>query len=138
MFNLQNIRQNKLILICLISSAAGLVLIYLAAASIQPSVIKISEIDSRLIDKTVRTTGYIIYKSNHPAGHIFLTVGEGEAKIQVPLFAGFVNSLNENDVFIDGFRKGAKIMVTGIVGEYKGQLQIVPRKPEDIKILSMP
>jgi DNA/RNA endonuclease YhcR with UshA esterase domain len=138
MFSLQNIGRNKLILVCFLSSLAGLVLIYLSAVSIQPSTIKINEIDSRLVDKTVRTTGYIIYKSNHPAGHIFLTIAEGEAKIQVPLFAGFVNSLNENDVSIDGFRKGAKIMVTGIVGEYKGQLQIVPRKPEDIKILSMP
>jgi DNA/RNA endonuclease YhcR with UshA esterase domain len=135
MFNLQNIKQKKLLLICLFSSVMGLVLIYLAAVNIQPSTIKISEIDSRFIGKTVRTTGYIIYKNNHPAGHVFLTIADGQAKIQVPLFAGFVNSLNENDVSVDDFRKGTKIMVTGLVDEYKGQLQILPRKPNDIKIL---
>lgn len=135
MFNLQNIKQNKLLLICLFSSVIGLVLIYLAAINIQPSTIKINEIDSRLIGKTVRTTGYIIYKNNHPAGHVFLTIGDGQAKIQVPLFAGFVNSLNENDVSVDDFRKGVRISITGLVDEYKGQLQILPRKPNDIKIL---
>jgi DNA/RNA endonuclease YhcR with UshA esterase domain len=135
MLSLQKIRQNKLILICLFSSVIGLALIYVAAINIQPSTIKIGEIDSRLIGKTVRTTGYIIYKNNHPAGHVFLTIADGQAKIQVPLFAGFVNSLNENDVFVDDLRKGTKIMVTGLVDEYKGQLQIVPRKPNDIKIL---
>lgn len=117
------------------SSAAGLVLIYFAAINIQPSTIKINEIDSQLIGKTVKTTGYIIYKNNHPAGHVFLTIGDGQSKIQVPLFAGFVNSLNENDVSVDDFRKGVRISVTGLVDEYKGQLQILPRKPNDIKIL---
>jgi DNA/RNA endonuclease YhcR with UshA esterase domain len=135
MFSLQNIKQNKIILICLFASVFGLVLIYLAAINIQPSSIKISEIDSRLIGKTIRTTGYIIYKSNHPAGHVFLTIADGQAKIQVPLFAGFVNSLNENDVSVDDFRKGVRISVSGLVDEYKGQLQILPRKPNDIKIL---
>jgi DNA/RNA endonuclease YhcR with UshA esterase domain len=135
MINLQNIRQNKLVLICLFSSAAGLVLIYFAAINIQPSIIKMSEIDSQLIGKTVKTTGYIIYKNNHPAGHVFLTIGDGQSKIQVPLFAVFVNSLNENDVSVDDFRKGVRISVTGLVDEYKGQLQILPRKPNDIKIL---
>jgi DNA/RNA endonuclease YhcR with UshA esterase domain len=135
MVSLQNLKQSKLIWICIFSSVFGLVLIYLAAASIQPSSVKIGEIDSTLIGKTVKTTGYIIYRSNHPAGHVFLTIGDGQTKIEVPLFAGFVNSLNENEVSVEDFRKGVTISVTGLVGEYKGQLQIVPRKPNDLKIL---
>jgi DNA/RNA endonuclease YhcR with UshA esterase domain len=135
MLSLENIKQNKLILICLFSSILGLVLIYFSALSIQPSTIKLNEIDSRSIGKTVRTTGYIIYKNNHPAGHIFLTIADNQSKIQVPLFAGFVNSLNENDFPINELKKGTKILVEGLVDEYKGQLQIIPRKPSDIKIL---
>ncbi|MEM7821790.1 MAG: exodeoxyribonuclease VII large subunit [Candidatus Aenigmatarchaeota archaeon] len=124
-----------MILICLFSSVLGLILIYFSAVNIQPSTTKISEIDSRLIGKTVRTTGYIIYRNNHPAGHIFLTIADNQSKIQIPLFSGFVNSLNENDFPVDNLKKGTKIIVTGLVDEYKGQLQIIPRKPEDIKIL---
>lgn len=135
MLNLQDIKQKKLIFVCIVSSIVGLVLIYIAAANIQPSTVRIKQIDSQFVGKTVKTTGYIIYKNNHPAGHVFLTIAENGTKIQVPLFAGFVNSLNENDVSVDDFRKGAKISITGLVGEYKGQLQIVPRKPNDIKIL---
>lgn len=135
MFGLQNFKQNKLIFICIFSSVFGLILIYLAAINIQPTSIKISQIDSKIIGKTVKTAGYITYKSNHPAGHVFLTIADGESKIQVPLFAGFVNNLNENGISPEDFRKGARISVTGLVGEYKGQLQVVPRKSNDLKIL---
>ena len=66
---------------------------------------------------------------------MFLTIGDGKSKIEVPLFAGFVNSLSDNDISVEDFRKGVTISVTGLVGEYKGQMQIVPRKPNDLKIL---
>ncbi|MDI6798857.1 MAG: OB-fold nucleic acid binding domain-containing protein [Candidatus Aenigmarchaeota archaeon] len=109
----------------------GLILIYLAASNIQPREVRLSEITSELIGRTVTTSGKIIYKSFHPAGHIFLTVSDGKGKLQVPLFAGFVNKLDD----ADDFKKGIKIEVTGLVEEYRGSLQVVPRKVGDIKIL---
>lgn len=129
------LKQNILILICLLSSVAGLILIYLAATKIEPVPVKIEEIDSQLTGRVVTVKGYIVYKNNHPAGHIFLTVSYNNTKIQVPLFAGFVSKLSENDFPVDDLKKGAKIMVTGLVDEYKGQLQVIPRKPTDIKIM---
>jgi len=32
-------------------------------------------------------------------------------------------------------RKGQKIVVSGMVDEYKGKLQIIPRKASDIKVV---
>jgi len=130
------LKRNTLIVLCLLSSVAGLILIYLAATKIEPVLVKIEDINSELVGRSVTIKGYITYRTNHPAGHIFLTVSYNGTKIQVPLFAGFVDKLSETDFPIDSLKKGTKIMVTGLVGEYKGQLQVVPRKTSDIKVLT--
>jgi len=130
-----NLKQNLLPIICLFSSFLGIALIYLAAISIQPKELKLNEVTSEFVGRTITASGKIIYKNSHPAGHIFLTISDGKAEIQVPLFAGFVDSLNAVDLSSEDFKKGERIIVTGLVGEYKGQLQIIPRKVEDIKIL---
>jgi len=129
------LKENSLILICLVSSISGLTLIYIAAINIQPKQLKLSEINFDFVGRAVKTSGYIVYKSSHPAGHVFLTISEGKSKIQVPLFAGFMNALNGNGLTNDDFIKGRKIEVEGLVGEYLGSLQIIPRKADDIKIL---
>lgn len=130
------LKQKTLILVCLLSSVAGLILIYLAATKIEPVPVKIEDINSELVGRSVTIKGYIAYRTNHPAGHIFLTVSYNGTKIEVPLFAGFVDNLSQTDFPIDSLKKGVKIMVTGLVGEYKGQLQVVPRKTSDIKVLT--
>jgi len=129
------LKKNLLVIICLLSSIFGLVLIYVAATKIQPLEMELGEIDSQLIGRTVRVSGYIAYKNLNPAGHVFLTVSSGKAKIQVPLFAGLMSKLNENGLSEEKLEKGARISITGMVDEYRGSLQIVPRKVEDIKIL---
>jgi len=127
--------KNHLVIVCLICSLAGLALIYIADINLQPVQVKIGEINFEMIGKKVTTTGYIIYKRTHPEGHIFLTVGYGKDKIEVPLFNGFVSGLKENGLSEGDFQKGRKIVVEGLVDEYKGQLQIVPRRPEDVKLV---
>lgn len=96
---------------------------------------ELGEIDSQLIGRTVKVSGYIAYKSLNPAGHVFLTVSSDKAKIQVPLFAGLMSKMTESGLPEEKLDKGTKISVTGLVDEYRGSLQIVPRKIEDIEIL---
>lgn len=104
----------------------------------QPSEISISEITQDLIGRTITTSGYIVYKSSHPAGHVFLTLSDDSngTKIQIPLFSGFMSSLNEVGITEQDLKKGTKLLVSGLVDEYQGQLQIQPRKVGDIQILS--
>lgn len=134
-----NIRKNILVYVCLAASIAGLALIYIAARSIQPSSTPISDITFDMVGRSVKTTGFVSYKSTHPDGHIFLTIADGDgSQIQVPLFAGFVSSFERNNkqhATTDELRRGALIEIEGLVGEYRGQLQVVPRKPDDLKIL---
>ncbi len=133
------IKKHALIYVCLAASIAGLVLIYIAAISIQAAPMPIAEINFDMVGRSVKTAGFISYRSNHPSGHIFLTITDGDDSIiQVPLFAGFVSSFerdNRQHATTDELRRGALIEVEGLVGEYRGQLQIVPRKPDDLKIL---
>lgn len=134
-----DIKKNTLTYVCLASSIVGLILIYFAARSIQAAPMPISEINFEMVGRSVKTTGFISHRSNHQNGHIFLTIEDGyDSRIQVPLFSGFVNSFEGNNkqrATTDELGYGSLIEVEGLVGEYRGQLQIVPRKPDDLKIL---
>ncbi|MEM5878914.1 MAG: exodeoxyribonuclease VII large subunit [Candidatus Aenigmatarchaeota archaeon] len=129
------IKKKILLIVCILISLTGLVFIYFSALAISPSETKISKIDSSLIGKLVSTTGKISYVRAHSAGHIFLTLSDGDSKIDVPIFSSLISKLNSNGITQYDLRKGKTVRITGIVGEYKGQLQIVPRKPADIQIL---
>lgn len=133
------LKKNTLVYVCLAASVTGLALIYIAARSIQPSSTPIGGITFDMVGRSVKTTGFISYKSTHPNGHIFLTISDGDgSQIQVPLFAGFVSSFERNNkqrATTDELRRGALVEIEGLVGEYRGQLQVVPRKPDDLKIL---
>jgi DNA/RNA endonuclease YhcR with UshA esterase domain len=124
----------KITYVCIISSTLGLALIYFAAIKVQPLDTELGDIDSELIGRTVRTTGHISYKSLNPAGHVFLTLSDGRKNIEVPLFAGFVNKLAESGLIENQLSKGVQLSVSGVVDEYKGSLQIVPRKVSDVQI----
>lgn len=126
---------NPLISISLVCSVVGLILIYIAALNLQPRQIKISDITAELVGRSVSTSGKIVYKRSHVAGHLFLTISDNDAKIQVPLFAGFMNSLSEVGLTEKDFKVGDKVSVSGLIDEYRGQLQIIPRKVDDIRIL---
>lgn len=118
--------------VCLISSIVGLLLIYIAAINIQPKEVALSEINFEMIGHSVVTTGYISYVK-HSKGHIFLTLSDGSTSLQVPLFAGFVNAMKADGIN-PKFRRGDVIKISGFVSEYRGQLQIIPRKTSDIEV----
>jgi DNA/RNA endonuclease YhcR with UshA esterase domain len=123
-----------ILLLCLICSLLGLFLIYITAKNTNPTKLKLSEINFELLGRVVTTEGKIINKNVHSAGHLFLTIADENSKIQVPIFAGLMNKLNNAGLSANDFAIGKKLLVTGLVSEYKEQLQIVPRKVEDIKI----
>jgi DNA/RNA endonuclease YhcR with UshA esterase domain len=121
-------------IVCLVSSLSGLLLIYIAAVNIQPRQLPLGEVNFDLTGRSVMTTGYVSYVSKHPNGHIFLTLSDGSSALQVPLFSGFVNSM-KNDGINPNFHRGDVLEIEGLVGEYQGQLQIVPRKTSDVRLM---
>jgi DNA/RNA endonuclease YhcR with UshA esterase domain len=128
------LNRKKLIMISLFTSILGILLIYIISVNSQPKQINLDEISSELIGKTISTSGYVIYKRVSPYGHIFLTISQNRARIQVPLFANFLEKMKEENLNTY-FKVGQKIFVQGIVDEYKGKLQIIPRKTTDIRVI---
>ena len=125
--------KNFFTVICFLCSSLGLVLIYFSSLNIQPQELKLSEINFEFVGRTVKTSGKIVYANSHPSGHLFLTISDGKKKLQVPLFSGFMEKLSER-INKSELKEGRVITVTGIVSEYKGELQVIPRKVEDVEV----
>lgn len=129
------LKKNILLIVCVLVSLAGLAFIYFSSANISPPETKISNIDSSLTGKLTSITGKIVYVRNHPSGHVFLELADSDSKIDVPIFASLMNQLKNNEITRYDFKKGKTLRITGIVGEYNGQLQVVPRKAADVQFL---
>ena len=127
--------KNPITTLSLVCSLIGLMLIYVAAINIKPKFVELSEVNYEMIGRSVTTTGYITYVRRHPSGHVFLTISKGNSKVQVPLFAGFLKSLEKYGIDSKDFKKGKKLEISGLVSEYRGMLQIIPRKPEDVRLI---
>jgi DNA/RNA endonuclease YhcR with UshA esterase domain len=127
-------QKNFLALISFLTSVLGLILIYIAAINIKPVQIEISQITPDLIGRSVSIQGIIKEKKIHTEGHMFLVISDGESDIQVPIFSSLMKDLkNENLTEVD-FEVNRKFSVTGLVDEYNGNLQVLPRKTSDIKL----
>ena len=126
--------KNWLVAASAISSVLGLLLIYFASINTKPVEIQISDLSFDYVGKVATVSGSIVYKKEHPAGHIFLTLSDGQNKIQVPIFSGLAKNLEDSDVTKEMLKPKAFITVTGTVDEFNGELQIVPRKSGDIAL----
>jgi len=120
--------MNKIVVICSLIAIVGILLLFYLAKVTQPNFISLNEIDSTYIGKTVSTSGRIV-AITYSKGNIFLTIYDKNSSISVPIFSNVAKYLDVS------LRKGQKIVVSGVVDEYKGRLQIVPRKASDIKVV---
>jgi DNA/RNA endonuclease YhcR with UshA esterase domain len=127
-------KKNILIFWFLFTSFLGLILIYIAAINLQPVEIEISKITPELIGRMVLISGKITQKTPNPSGHLFLVISDDKSKIQVPIFVDLMNDLKKNNITEDDFEINKLIYVNGLVGEYKGELEVLPRKVSDINL----
>ncbi|MGC9059458.1 MAG: exodeoxyribonuclease VII large subunit [Candidatus Aenigmatarchaeota archaeon] len=119
--------MKKILIICLLIAILGISILYFLAKFSQAEYVPIENLDSTYIGKTVRTSGRIV-SVTYSKGNIFLTIYDKKS-IDVPIFSNVAKYLSYN------FKKGQKISVVGVVDEYKGKLQIVPKKTSDIKVI---
>ena len=127
-------QKNWIVSASAICSVLGIMLIYFASASIKPVEVQISDLSFDYVGKVATVSGTIVYKKEHPAGHIFLTLSDGENKLQVPIFYGVVKNLEGSDTTKEMLKYKTYLTVTGMVDEYNGELQIVPRNADDIEV----
>ncbi|MBI2547390.1 MAG: hypothetical protein HYW23_03005 [Candidatus Aenigmarchaeota archaeon] len=127
--------KNFLIVLSLIVSLSGMIIIYISSINLEPNQIKISDITSDMEGRKISTTGYIIDRKLNKDGHLFLVISDNKSAIQVPLFSDLMGNLKQIGVTERDFHLNDRISVKGALEIYKDNLQIVPRKPSDVKIL---
>ncbi len=129
------IKQDFLTILSAATSVVGLVVIFIASSLSQPIEMELVDVNSGLVGKVVTTSGFVSSEKLHEEGHVFLTISNGKAKLQVPIFSSLADQLRENDFPFSSLRNKVKVRITGTVDEYHDQLQIIPRKISDVEIL---
>ncbi|MEM5875480.1 MAG: exodeoxyribonuclease VII large subunit [Candidatus Aenigmatarchaeota archaeon] len=114
------------ILICLVLSLIGSISLFYLVKNKEIEKIPIEEIDNSYLGKTITTTGKVA-SITYSKGHIFLTLYDKKS-INVAIFSNVAKFLEKYP------KKGDNLIITGVVSEYNGKLQIIPRKPQDVVI----
>ncbi len=114
----------------LVFSLLGTVLLWYSAASIEPDQISIGEIGRGDIGRAVVIEGLIVDVGSSKKGSVFLELSDGVGKIDVPLFPDVAGRIEKKALV-----NGKRIRVSGIVGEYNGNLQVVPSRAESVVVL---
>lgn len=123
-----------LVLTCFLGACLGLSLIYAASVLAEATVANIGEITPEYVGRYVAIVGSIT-SAQTSNGHIFLKVRDSTGEISIVIFSDLADVLGKSNVDIKDFKKGRSIKVSGTVEEYKGELEIIPRKPSDITFL---
>jgi DNA/RNA endonuclease YhcR with UshA esterase domain len=120
----------KLSLLC---SLTGLAALYFSATTTHPAITAIAKLNDDFTGTKVTISGRAIDLYNHANGHLFLTLKDDSGgTISVPVFASVRSQLTEPVELLD------VIQVTGLVKEYQNELEVVPDKASDLRIVHAP
>jgi DNA/RNA endonuclease YhcR with UshA esterase domain len=120
----------KLSLLC---SLTGLAALYLSAANTHPAITAIAKLNEDFTGTKVTISGRAIDLRASVDGHLFLTLKDDSGvAISVPVFASVRSQLNESIELLD------VIQVTGLVKKYQNELEVVPDKASDLRIVHAP
>ena len=127
-----SLNKTHIIIICGICSAIGIFLIYYTSILTPPKQVEVESINQKQTGNYISTEGTIISRTMTKTGHLFLTIQGGTGKLDVIMFSSFLKNQNVDP---NKFLKGLRLGVRGVVEQYKGQLQIIPKTSSDVKIL---
>lgn len=108
---------DKLLVLALFCSLAGLTLVYFLANSMEPIEVQAGELDSHP-GETVRVSGLIERVSVSANGTVFLTFSGGAESL-------FFQSRAKNLPRLAGLEKGDYVCVVGKVSSYKGRTELL-------------
>lgn len=117
----------------LLTSLTGLLSLYAAAAQMRPSITPIANINDEFLGLKTMISGRVIDMREHIDGHLFLTLKDDSGgSILVPIFARVRSGLNEPIELLD------VVQVAGVVKKYQDELEIVPDKASDLRVVHSP
>ncbi|MFZ5917012.1 MAG: OB-fold nucleic acid binding domain-containing protein [Chloroflexota bacterium] len=96
-----------------------------------PTPVPIARLGARDLDQTVSLAGAVGEPQPFSAG-VKYTLDDGSGQITLLLWQDVADALGE------ALPAGARVQVTGQIGEYLGELEIIPRTAGDISVLARP
>lgn len=116
-------KEKNLLYISIISSLAGLALLYFVSQNVELVQAKISTITPDDIGKNVKVCGEIVSKSVSKTKHIFLKLKDESGEIDLVVFNNTAGKLNTYDL-----DKNDRICAVGSVNEFQNELEIIPKE----------
>ena len=116
-------KENAIIFALLILTVAGLSLIYYSISLTESAETEIANLENFPKGSLVKIAGEISKLSKSKTGNIYWTVDDGTGSITIPLLGSIA------DVYQD-ITKNSLVSVTGLVSEYNGELEIMPKEIE--------
>ena len=119
--------MTKLSLLC---SLTGLAAIYATAMQTRPMMTPIASLDNNFVGLKVTISGQVVNSYEHQDGHLFLKLrDDSEGVVSVPLFARLRAELGESIELLD------VVQVTGEVELYRGELEVIPERASDVRVV---
>lgn len=125
--------KEKIVRLSLISSLAGLAAVYATALSTSQRITPIAKIDNSFIGTKVIISGQIVDVQSSSNKHMFLKIKDDSGgTITVPIFSSLAARLTSTMELLD------YVEIRGKVSVYQNRLEVIPSRPEDIKIVRTP
>lgn len=122
--------ENNILKLSLVSSIAGIILLYAGAVQMKADLTPISKINKDFVGLKTKISGRIIDISEHSDGHLFLKVKDGSGGvISVPIFESTRSKIDKRIELLD------TIQTSGEIKNYHGELELIPESQKDIKII---
>ena len=119
--------MTKLSLLC---SLTGLAAIYVASMQVRPTMTPIASLNDDFVGTKVAISGQVIDSYEHQDGHLFLKLKDDSGGVvSVPIFAKVRSEMRESIELLD------TVQVTGEVKLYRNELEVVPGRASDLRVV---
>jgi DNA/RNA endonuclease YhcR with UshA esterase domain len=114
-------KHKQTTLLILILAIIGLAGIYFAVIGIEPVEVSIEQIENSMTGRLVKISGAISNIRKSKTGNLYWSVDDGSSgNITVPLLDNKFKKLTA--------RSGDAVEIIGLVSEYKGEMEIMPKE----------
>ncbi len=115
--------DRELLIISFIISVAGLLGFFVYYTMTSAQEVSLSKLNTGFDGKMVVVKGKIVKIKFHENGHIFITLGNKNDKVIVPIFSEYAEKLDSNCKV-----RGSFARVEGRVEVYRGNLEVIPER----------
>ncbi len=126
--------EKNLVRISIAGIFIGLASLYIVSQNMQSEALPIASLKPGMAGKYVDVTGNIS-KIQKLENGLILTMQDNTTQVKVVLWNSLLEELKLKGFELDKIQEGIKIDVVGIVEVYRGSLEIIPTKSQDIKII---